>query len=137
MPMQGREASRTAEYMALFRALESARPAELRLFEDRFAKAFLRLGFASLSVYPDSPWWVGSFLHSLIISGTAREPPASPARASLTRWSKRTSGLGPTKSSYSALDSMPAPTGSRLWLKRLFSRWIVSLRQGCVTRILH
>jgi len=40
--MQRREASRTAEYMALFRALESARPAERRLFEDRFARAFLR-----------------------------------------------------------------------------------------------
>lgn len=40
--MQGRDASRTAEYMALFRALESARPAERRLFEDRFARAFLR-----------------------------------------------------------------------------------------------
>src|SRR5262249_56996309 len=44
-PMQGREASRTAEYMALFRALESARPAERRLFEDRFATAFLRPRF--------------------------------------------------------------------------------------------
>src|SRR5262245_33166906 len=42
MPMQGREASRTAEYMALFRALASARPAARRLFEDRFARAFLR-----------------------------------------------------------------------------------------------
>jgi O-methyltransferase involved in polyketide biosynthesis len=40
--MQGREASRTAEYMALFRALESARPADRRVLEDRFAKAFLR-----------------------------------------------------------------------------------------------
>jgi methyltransferase (TIGR00027 family) len=33
--------SRTAEYMALFRALESARPAEVRLFEDRCASRFL------------------------------------------------------------------------------------------------
>jgi methyltransferase (TIGR00027 family) len=40
--MQRREASRTAEYMALFRALEFAQPAERRLFEDRFARAFLR-----------------------------------------------------------------------------------------------
>ena len=40
--MQGLEASRTAEYMALFRALESALPAARRLFEDRFATAFLR-----------------------------------------------------------------------------------------------
>jgi O-methyltransferase involved in polyketide biosynthesis len=36
-------ASRTAEYMALFRALETARrPARARLFEDRFAAGFLR-----------------------------------------------------------------------------------------------
>jgi methyltransferase (TIGR00027 family) len=36
-------ASRTAEYMALFRALESSRrPAGSRLFEDRFAWGFLR-----------------------------------------------------------------------------------------------
>lgn len=41
-PVQGREASRTAEYMALFRALESARPEERRLLEDRFATTFLR-----------------------------------------------------------------------------------------------
>jgi methyltransferase (TIGR00027 family) len=34
--------SRTAEYMALFRALESARPAGERLFEDRAAASFLR-----------------------------------------------------------------------------------------------
>lgn len=35
--------SRTAEYMALFRALESARPNGERLFEDRAAASFLRL----------------------------------------------------------------------------------------------
>jgi O-methyltransferase involved in polyketide biosynthesis len=34
--------SRTAEYMALFRALESVRPAERRLFDDRSAVDFLR-----------------------------------------------------------------------------------------------
>ncbi|MGD1058174.1 MAG: SAM-dependent methyltransferase [Solirubrobacteraceae bacterium] len=34
--------SRTAEYMALFRALESARPEGERLFEDRAAASFLR-----------------------------------------------------------------------------------------------
>jgi methyltransferase (TIGR00027 family) len=34
--------SRTAEYMALFRALESARAPERRLFEDRSAELFLR-----------------------------------------------------------------------------------------------
>jgi methyltransferase (TIGR00027 family) len=39
--MREREASRTAEYMALFRALESARTARRRLFNDPFASAFL------------------------------------------------------------------------------------------------
>ncbi len=39
--MKEGEASRTAAYMALFRALESRLPAGRRLFEDRFALAFL------------------------------------------------------------------------------------------------
>jgi len=41
--MKKGQASRTAEYMALFRALESTRPGEGHLFEDRFAAAFLAL----------------------------------------------------------------------------------------------
>ncbi|MCI0611603.1 SAM-dependent methyltransferase [bacterium] len=43
------QASRTAQYMAFFRALETARASEFRLFEDRFAKSFLspRLKFIS------------------------------------------------------------------------------------------
>jgi methyltransferase (TIGR00027 family) len=36
--------SRTAEYMAFFRALESVRPAHKRLFDDPFAVSFLRPG---------------------------------------------------------------------------------------------
>lgn len=40
--MQPGQASRTAEYMALFRALESAGPPRTRLFHDPFAVAFLR-----------------------------------------------------------------------------------------------
>ncbi len=39
--MREGEASRTAEYMALFRALESTLPADRRLFADPFASAFL------------------------------------------------------------------------------------------------
>ena len=39
--MKSAQASRTAEYMALFRAIESDRPADVRLFEDRFARGFL------------------------------------------------------------------------------------------------
>jgi methyltransferase (TIGR00027 family) len=41
--MRKNSASRTAEYMALFRALETARrPSRKRLFEDRFARRFLK-----------------------------------------------------------------------------------------------
>jgi len=40
--MKEGQASRTAEYMALFRALETTRSADRRLCEDRFAVAFLR-----------------------------------------------------------------------------------------------
>src|SRR2546429_468606 len=41
--MDRHSASRTAEYMALFRALESSRPSSRsRLFEDPFAYGFLR-----------------------------------------------------------------------------------------------
>jgi methyltransferase (TIGR00027 family) len=39
--MQPGRPSRTAEYMALFRALEHARPPKTRLFTDPFAQAFL------------------------------------------------------------------------------------------------
>jgi methyltransferase (TIGR00027 family) len=53
--MKEGQASRTAEYMALFRALEAAVPTDRRLFEDPFAAAFLprRLRLvASLSSVP-------------------------------------------------------------------------------------
>ncbi len=40
--MNHQQASRTAEFMALFRALESNAPAEHRLFTDVFAQEFLR-----------------------------------------------------------------------------------------------
>jgi methyltransferase (TIGR00027 family) len=39
--MQPKRFSRTAEFMALFRALESARPADQRLFHDPFAATFV------------------------------------------------------------------------------------------------
>lgn len=39
--MKPGQASRTAEYVALFRAIESARPASSRLFHDEFAHLFL------------------------------------------------------------------------------------------------
>ena len=46
--MKQGQASRTAEYMALFRALESTLAADLRLFEDRFATAFLAPRFRAV-----------------------------------------------------------------------------------------
>ena len=63
--MNNERPSRTAEYMALFRAVESARPAAGRLFEDPYAAALLtgRLkalaGFARLPVVgPLATWFL-------------------------------------------------------------------------------
>jgi methyltransferase (TIGR00027 family) len=42
--MKERRASQTAEFMALFRALESTRPSTRRLFEDPLAVRFLPFG---------------------------------------------------------------------------------------------
>lgn len=53
--MSLRQSSRTAEYMAFFRALETARPAKRRLFTDPFARHFLRPSlqrFVRLSQFP-------------------------------------------------------------------------------------
>ena len=47
--MKERQASRTAEYMALFRAVESARPQSQRLFDDPFAIGFLPASFRLLA----------------------------------------------------------------------------------------
>src|SRR5882724_2644111 len=63
---QGR-ASRTAEQNALFRALESARPEDRRLFEDRLARNFLTWPLtlvAQIAVVPGFrelvPWLIDS-----------------------------------------------------------------------------
>jgi methyltransferase (TIGR00027 family) len=53
-------ASRTAEYMALFRALESGRPADRRLFEDRFAAGFLSSPMRSVVALSRLPLLGGS-----------------------------------------------------------------------------
>ena len=53
--MKQKQASRTAEYMALFRALETFRPPAARLFNDPFALEFLRpllRTVAKMSRYP-------------------------------------------------------------------------------------
>lgn len=46
--MKEGRASRTAEYVAFFRAIETMRPANRRLFEDRFAERFLGLPLAAV-----------------------------------------------------------------------------------------
>ena len=58
-------ASRTAEYMALFRALESGRPPARRLFEDRFAAGFLSAPMRPL-VALSRPPFLGSSIRRLI-----------------------------------------------------------------------
>lgn len=47
--MKEGQASRTAEYVALFRAIESSLPAKRRLFEDPFARQFLGPRFGLLA----------------------------------------------------------------------------------------
>src|SRR5690242_12359250 len=67
--MRTGSASRTAEYVALFRAIESARPEDERLFSDPLAAAFLTgrlkrgalaarmpLGDAAVAKYIDARW---------------------------------------------------------------------------------
>ncbi len=48
--MRAGEPSRTAEYMALFRAVESCRPEDLRLFSDPLAVGFLSRGLRTAAV---------------------------------------------------------------------------------------
>jgi methyltransferase (TIGR00027 family) len=63
--MKEGEASRTAEYVALFRAIESSLPPERRLFDDPYAKRFLgpRLGLvARLCRLPGAPGLVSRFI---------------------------------------------------------------------------
>jgi len=47
--MHATQHSRTAEFMAFFRALETARPANVRLFSDPWAKGFLGSSFRALA----------------------------------------------------------------------------------------
>jgi len=50
------QASHTAEYMALFRALESAKPCSERLVNDRFAYRFLRPSLRFAALLARLPW---------------------------------------------------------------------------------
>lgn len=74
-----RNASRTAQYMALFRAIESCRPAKRRLFHDTLARDFLSpsLRFAvAVSrmplVGPVIPWIIDTAWPGARTSGIAR-----------------------------------------------------------------
>src|SRR5215472_545179 len=55
--MESASASRTAEYMALYRAMESARPRGKRLFTDPFAIHFLRPSLRSAAVLCRVPFF--------------------------------------------------------------------------------
>jgi len=52
----GGRASRTAEYMALFRAVETAERADGRLFEDPYAAALLTGRLKALATFARLPW---------------------------------------------------------------------------------
>ena len=54
--MKANTASRTAEYMALYRALESARPGSARLFSDPFAIHFLRPSLRTAAILAGVPY---------------------------------------------------------------------------------
>ncbi|HEY6329383.1 MAG TPA: SAM-dependent methyltransferase [Blastocatellia bacterium] len=75
-------ASKTAEYMALFRALESSRPATKRLFNDRFAAGFLRPKFKLVDLAARIPA-AGQLLPWII---DHRWPGARPAGVARTRF---------------------------------------------------
>jgi methyltransferase (TIGR00027 family) len=55
--MESTTASRTAEYMALCRAMESARARGKRLFTDRFAIHFLRLSLRGVALLCKAPFF--------------------------------------------------------------------------------
>jgi len=55
--MESERASRTAEYMALYRAMESARPRRRRLFTDPFAIHFLRASLRRAAVLCRIPFF--------------------------------------------------------------------------------
>lgn len=77
--MKDQEASRTAQHMAFFRALESGRPVRRRLFEDSFAIHFLRPALrraVQISRIPVLgaliPWYADRRIPGARTSGVAR-----------------------------------------------------------------
>jgi len=80
--MQRGRASRTAEFMALFRALESGRPEHSRLFADPFARGFLRPLFQLVVTLSRLPV-VGSLVPRVIDWGWPGARPCGVARTCL------------------------------------------------------
>ena len=81
--MRAGQASRTAEYMALFRALESVvRPRRARLFEDPYARAFLRPSLRAVVAAAALPG-AGGLLRRLL---DERWPGARSSGVARTRW---------------------------------------------------
>jgi methyltransferase (TIGR00027 family) len=74
--------SLTAEYMALFRALESARPPDSRLFCDPFARLFLHHGRKALHALAQIPFAAG-FVEMLLDQSA---PGARAAGIARTKW---------------------------------------------------
>ena len=77
--MKPDQASKTAEYMALFRALESAKPPRRRLFLDPYARRFLHpslLSVAQLARFPllrgIPPWLIDTLWPGARTSAVAR-----------------------------------------------------------------
>ena len=75
-------ASKTAEFMAFFRAIESGYPRERRLFEDCFARGFLRTPLKLASYIPYIPF-MGSFAPWLIDKKWSGARPSGIARTRL------------------------------------------------------
>lgn len=63
--MKKDQSSKTAEFMALFRALESVRAPDRRLFEDRFAIKFLNLRYRIAVTFARVPW-IGDLVRAMI-----------------------------------------------------------------------
>lgn len=81
--MKEDQASRTAEYVALFRAIESGRPPSKRLFNDPLAISFLRPSLRLL-VHLSRPPFVGKIIPFLIdTKGAIGARPAGIARTRL------------------------------------------------------
>ena len=85
----GQRPSRTAEYMALFRAVESAEPPRRRLFEDPYAAALLAGPLKALARFDRDVLSQPSVSHVVIMEGindigwpgTFLTPPEEPVTA--------------------------------------------------------